>query len=263
VGYLLAIKHDRSWTSPVEKVRKLHCQDAVETFDQEKYVYGILGLDIQITRTFTKGVVVPATKTSTYKVCPICDTQSMYIDAYGMCLTCQSTYAKIVPEKFSLTLQDLDEWGGIPHTCDHKNCVGIWTAEICKHTVHDQIIYDGYCEACWNILESAENSIEDVPLAVAAVQSSLAPCAVCEQPTAYAKTFGICYDCAETLAKSNAADYVHNSITDPYKMVPHTCNDVGCTGIVIADMCEHVVHNLEIVDGRCPQCAARAKPKEA
>ena len=58
IGYLLARNTDRSWASPVEKIRKVHCLLAVETLAQEEFVYKILNLDIKITRQYT--VATPA-----------------------------------------------------------------------------------------------------------------------------------------------------------------------------------------------------------
>src|ERR1044072_1716955 len=52
VGYILNINHDKSWSSPVEKVRKIHCYEAVETIAQEQFVYKVLGLRIKITHSY-------------------------------------------------------------------------------------------------------------------------------------------------------------------------------------------------------------------
>lgn len=63
VGYILTSGTD-GWDSPVEKVRELHCSSTVETLEQEKFVYQMLGLNIQITRSYEKDVK-PVTSTGT------------------------------------------------------------------------------------------------------------------------------------------------------------------------------------------------------
>lgn len=250
VGYLLAVNEDRSWASPVEKIRKMHCDEAVETYEQEKYVYGILGLNIQITHQYidTQGF-----KSYTYKDCPICGKGSMYVDEYGMCLACKTQYEKVAPTRADLTLNDIKDKGMVVHDCKRDKCVGIWKAEKCGHVVHDQIISNGFCYTCNKRIEKEEEDLDFIPLSTNDTDV-LERCAICGDKTMYATRFGVCYECSEAVITQGAADYVHNTITDPYQAVPHKCNDVACRGLVIADQCNHVVHNREVEDGLCQDC---------
>lgn len=252
VGYLLAVRTDRSWSSPVEKIRKLHCPDSVETFEQERYVYGILGLSITI-----KHAYVPKATTAyaeNMEACPICGTMSYFVKDTGMCASCKSKYEKEAPTRTDLTAEDIKHKGLVEHSCRREKCVGIWRAAKCNHVIHDQIVYEGWCQTCWDKYQ------DDIEYAEAQLQreetktTSMGECAICEKTTMYALRFGVCYDCSEYLVHKNAVDAVHNSITDPYKAVPHSCDDDGCVGIVMADVCGHVVHNMEIEDGKCPEC---------
>lgn len=246
VGYILAVNIDRSWASPVEHVRKIHCPDAVETFEQEKYVYDILGLPITIKRQY----IAPSTSRK-FEKCPICGTQSQFIEDFGMCLGCKTKYEKLAPKRHDLTVDEVQSGGLIEHQCSEVNCSGIWTAKGCGHTVHNQIVYEGLCQTCWDKQEAASAALEPVEEDDGVTYS---PCALCGQETWYGSRFGICYDCAATTTQNGLVDFVHNSITDPYKAIPHSCDDVGCVGVVVADVCGHVIHNREVVDGKCPEC---------
>lgn len=249
VCYLLAVNKDRSWSSPVEKIRKLHCDDAVETLSQEKFVYDVLGLDIKITRTFVDATPAANWK---YEKCPICGTQSTYVGDLGMCLGCEKKYAGLAPVKEYIVAADLKHKGEVDHACSNANCIGIWKAKECGHTVHNKLIIDGFCETCYNqIVEEqkyANKADNEVP-------GDEPTCAICQKSHGwYAQRFGICYECSNHLQASGAVEYVHNSITDPYRAVPHHCDDDFCVGIVVADVCGHVVHNRDVEDGICPDC---------
>lgn len=251
VAYILS-GGSAAWASPVDNLRKIHCDEAVETIDQEQFVYDVLGLNIKITRTFTK-TAFPATSTKKYGICPICGTQSMFVDDFGMCLGCQSKYRDLAPTRADLTISDIEHKGLVDHSCQREKCVGIWTASGCKHVVHDQIIYEGLCQTCWDQKQDETAYIDDHEEQIEG-GSVLQDCAVCSVSSLYVTRFGLCYDCTEGLQFANVVDYVHNSITDPYKSIPHTCKDVACTGIIRADGCGHIVHNLEVIDGKCPDC---------
>lgn len=254
VGYLLNIEHDNSWSSPVEKVRFLHCEDAVETFAQEKFVYDVLGLRIKIVHAYDiqddPWGTWAGRSGKKYEKCPLCGTSSMFIGDYGMCLGCQTKYEKGAPVRKDLTLKDISKEGQVTHVCTSEKCVGIWKASICGHVVHDMIIYDGYCTTCFDKMEAegkyAESKIDEI--------EPLSACPICGISSMHAQTYGICYDCAEQLVTTGMVDMVHNSITDPYRAIAHTCNDVSCVGVVCADTCGHVVHNQEIEDGMCITC---------
>lgn len=267
VGYLLNIASDTTWASPVEKIRKIHCQEAVETYAQEKYVYDILGLRIQVKHVYgddvwfqgrgdytgygSYGVDGQGYYTgSTFKNCPICNTQSLYVDEYGMCMTCRKSFEDKAPVRADLSLKDIEHAGLIEHHCQNERCMGIWKAEKCGHVVHDQIIYEGLCEACFNRQE-ADNQYAEQNMP--AEQEDL--CTICGNGGIAASRYGVCYECASKLVVNKLVDDVHNSITDPYRYIPHKCtDDVMCVGIVRADVCQHVVHNLEVEDGLCPDC---------
>lgn len=262
VGYLLNIDNDRTWNSPVEKLRKLHCPSAVETYKQEKFVYDVLGLKITITQEFDDDIY-PSSTMWNYKPCPICNTQSMFVDECGMCMGCQ-TKAKNgewgkIPVRRDLTLKDIAGKGMVPHTCTIEKCMGIWKAEKCGHIVHDMVIYEGWCTACFDKhqdeIEFAESQLEKEQPFDGFIKEDT--CAICNKESMYSQTYGICWDCQEEIIISGQADEVHNSITDPYRNVPHTCDSGAfCVGVVIADTCKHVVHNREIEDGLCPNCKA-------
>lgn len=252
VGYILAVNTDRSWASPVEKIRKIHCQDAVETLSQERFVYAVLGLNIQITRSYE---VAKNPKAYAFENCPICGIQTMYVGQYGMCLGCKAKYETQAPARADLTVADIQHKGMVDHACSNDKCVGIWKAQKCGHVVHDQIVYDGWCQHCWDEFADdtayAEKKLSEHP-ELDAVE--LQPCAICQRESGYGARYGVCYDCQKDVVEAEQADFVHNTITDPYKAVPHYCDSVACVGIVIADQCKHVVHNLEVEDGLCPEC---------
>lgn len=259
VGYLLNIDNDRTWASPVEKVRKLHCSLAVETYGQEKFVYDILGLKITVSRDFDDGFYPT---TYTYKACPICNTQSMFVEECGMCMGCRTKAEKgdwgKVPVRRDLTLKDIENKGQIPHTCNIAKCMGIWKAEKCGHVIHDMVIYEGWCTSCWDKHQEEITFAEDELDKLDDLDDGYDPagkCCMCDKPTQYAKKYGICYECQEDVVTQGQADEVHNSITDPYRAVAHHCGaGVQCVGVVIADVCKHAVHNREVEDGMCPSC---------
>jgi hypothetical protein len=260
VGYILAVDIDHSWASPVEKIRKVHCFEAVETYAQEKFVYDILGLNIQITHTYVDKTKTTKAITGTmykYEDCPICGTQSMYIGDNGMCLVCKTKFEKVAPTKEDLTLEDIKDKGKVEHECKNEKCCGIWKASKCGHVIHDQIIYEGWCPTCWNENEAAEKALaaEDNDKRIFDGEGYVyAPCSICTETTAMGGLYGICYECAEKIRLEGSADYVHNTITDPYRAMPHHCDEISCVGIVIADKCGHVIHNQEVEDGLCPEC---------
>lgn len=246
VGYMLNINNDRSWSSPVERLRALHCDEAIETRSQEQFVYDILGLDIQIKTVYN----ATAFETNwTYKNCPICNTQSTFVDDLGMCLGCEKKYKEIAPVKEFFTAADLKVKGEIDHACKRPNCIGIWKAKECGHVVHDMIIIDGYCQTC----------SEDMTKVTKAESDEKAPCAICQKATWYGAVNGVCFECSNALITSGTVDFVHNTLTDPYRAVPHHCEDAGCVGIVVADVCGHVLHNREIEDGKCERCKPEVK----
>ena len=249
VGYILAVNSDRSWSSPVEKIRGMHCDDAVETIAQEQYVYDILGLDIKIKRQYVE-TVGTAWK---YKACPICNTQSTFVDDLGMCLGCEKKYKELAPVRTEMTAADLKHEGEVDHSCKDADCIGIWKAKECGHTVHNKIVVNGLCQTCYNH-EVAEQQYAEQKLENTESETLYDPCAICEKNSWYADKFGVCYECSQDLADSPNVDWVHNSITDPYRALPHKCNDIGCLGVIIADVCGHVVHNQDVEDGYCPTC---------
>lgn len=249
VGYLLNIKKDRSWSSPVEKIRQIHCGEAVETYNQEKFVYDILGLNIQIQHSY-----IAATHGED---CPICGTHSNYIGDFGMCLNCKEVYSKTAPSRHDLTAGDIRNHE-IKHQCGNKNCVGIWKADICGHVVHDMLIVDGLCEDCYaKAEEQALRGRKDKSLTEMEDDSEYGECCICGRLSLYGKKFGLCWDCAQDLQKQNNVDEVHNSITDPYRAVPHHCESASCIGVVKADTCGHVTHNKEVEDGLCEWCRSQ------
>lgn len=251
VGYILGRASNPEWESPVEYLRKIHCHEAVETYKQEEYVYKILNLNIQIRTVY-------ASKSNT-QTCPVCGIQSVYVKDYGMCMGCKNKFAPIAPIKSDITVDDLASV--LEHTCtDGKNCIGIYTASVCGHTVHDMIIVDGLCENCSAEAEYAKK-VDDKKDDPKENDELYGNCAVCDRRSFYGHWYGICYDCSEDIKRRNAADYVHNSITDAYSSVPHSCSNVICNGIVIADVCGHVVHDHEIQDGLCEDCQKEKKAK--
>lgn len=258
VGYILHNGND-GWDSPVTKVRTIHCLEAVETFNQEQYVYDILGLDLTPDPSmYTTVSQYPVSEwEKKYIPCPICKTSSMYVGDYGMCLGCEKEYSVIAPERDNLTLTDIDNRGLVEHTCDDPKCMGIWKAAVCKHTTHNMIVYDGFCEICYKDLEDQKEFAEK-KLAEKGDEwedQEGDKCAICDKDTEYANRYGICYEHATDIITNELASQVHNSFTDPYVAIPHRCQaDVQCVGIMIADVCRHVVHNREVEDGLCPDC---------
>ena len=271
VGHIL---HDgkNGWKSPVEKVRTIHCVEAVETYAQEKYVYDILGLRIKVAYQmyedddpyfgYGRGSVVsggvPVPVGQVFKACPICGTESLYTEKWGFCMTCRNAHEKNAPVVDDLTLEDIATNGKVAHTCTNEKCLGIWTASKCGHTTHDQIIYEGLCEECYKKME------DDAAYAEKMVDAgAFGECAMCHAFTSYGKDYGVCYECAEKLTGHELVSQVHNSITDPYVAVSHSCDaDHQCVGVIQADVCKHVIHNREVEDGLCPLCLARKEQQE-
>lgn len=247
VGYLLTDGTSADWESPVEHIRKVHCCDAVETLSQENFVYGILGLDLQPTRTYVSAMA--ATKSST---CPVCGlTNSVYTETNGMCFQCITKFKDSAPVVRDITEDDIKKV--LPHTCTAgADCIGIYKASVCGHVVHDMLVIDGLCEQCaWEAEQKAKGPVvEQDP-------SEYGKCTICQRESLFGKKFGVCYDCAEELMEQGRVDNVHNSVTDAYRYIEHTCStETFCEGIMRADVCGHVVHNQYIEDGKCEYCLA-------
>lgn len=240
VGYILGINSNRSWSSPVEHIRKIHCVEAVETIAQEKFVYDVLGLSIQIAHVY-------AAK-STSKICPICGTNSYYIDDLGMCMGCKTKFENLAP-----VVDNVDDnclKNPLAHNCtDGDKCIGIYKAKICGHVIHNKFVVEGLCETCW---EKANN---ETPKNQKEPEIEYGACAICQRSSSYGAIYGICYTCQRELLETSAVDYVHDSILDNSKAVPHYCEESRpCLGVMAADVCKHVVHDRDIVDGLCPHC---------
>lgn len=244
VGYILGAKTDKGWDSPVEYVRKIHCSEAIETFNQEKFVYDILGLDIKPTRTYGT-VVSNSAPAATFKPCPICGTQSTFIDSNGMCLGCKAKYEPRAKKVHNITKEDFSNIA--LHDCPNEKCMGLWKADICGHVVHDMLVIDGLCERCFELAEAETSQLN-------ATKDTFGKCSICGKNTTWGKAFGVCYECQEELVKAGNVDTIHNSITDAYRAIPHYCEHELCNGLVRADKCMHVVHNQEIQDGYCEYC---------
>lgn len=277
VGYMLNIQNDPTWASPVEKIREIHCDDAVETYAQEKFVYSVLGLRIQPKHVYdndpwyyssrggslsagTSTNYYPAVQASSFKQCDICGTESLYVDDLGMCLTCSKGYADKAPVRTDLSLEDIEHKGLVDHWCTDDKCMGIWKASVCGHVVHNQIIYDGYCETCYRRMEDeqmyAEQKLTEKIQEPEEPYAFQIECALCGKNSVSSQKFGVCFECSSKLVTEKLITDVHNTITDPYKFIPHThCEDEHmCVGIVRADVCQHVTHNREIDEGLCPAC---------
>jgi protein-tyrosine phosphatase len=269
VGYILNIKNDRTWSSPVEKIREIHCVDAVETLKQEQFVYNVLGLRIQINHTYyvddadwgkygtwagdSDKAWAEKMGTKSFLPCPICKTSSMYVGDFGMCLGCQNKYKEIAAIREDLTVDDISaktqDWCPHPEIDIEHKCMGIWKASKCGHVVHDQIIYEGLCQKCYERMEQEQQYADRKE------QELDEMCCVCGKSSSYSLRYGICYECGKALDEANRIDEIHNSITDPYRAVPHTCEaDVQCVGIFKADVCKHIVHDREVEEGLCPVC---------
>lgn len=250
VGYILGHATNKEWANPVVHIRKIHCDSAVETLEQEKFVYNVLGLRIQISRTYQ----TDKSWNKPLKTCSLCGTNSAFTDTYGMCHGCMTKFQNIAPKRHDLTVADIKDKGKVAHDCDNEHCMGIWKADICNHVTHNMIVYEGLCAVCYARAEKLSHT------EVKAKTDEV--CAICGDETAYSGRFGVCYECAEYVATHGEADMVHNSITDPYKSVVHTCTNDGCVGVMIADICGHVIHDREVEDGLCPECLlAKAEGK--
>lgn len=285
VGYLLNIKDDPTWASPVEKIRQMHCDEAVETYAQEKFVYDVLGLRLQpkhyydddpyyygryggsgktMTGTTETGREYNYNLSTNFASCPICGTQSLFVQDYGMCMTCRNAYESTgaIPEREDLTLKDIEHRGFVEHKCDDEKCMGIWKASKCGHVVHNQLIYEGFCETCYR---KYEDDIQYAEEKIATEKGSVSEvCAMCGKTSAYSEMYGVCHDCSEKLVQNDLVTEVHCSITDPYKFITHQhCEDEHmCVGVIRADVCKHVVHNREVEDGQCPKCFENKFGKE-
>lgn len=285
VGYMLNVNTDPTWASPVEKIRAIHCDEAVETYAQEKFVYEILGLRIQPKHVYDDDMYwygrysnksTPATSAGTdldayhmgtsFKSCPICGTQSLYTDEYGMCMTCRNAYesTNAVPVRRDLTEQDIKKRGLVDHVCTNEHCMGIWKAEVCGHVVHDMLIIDGLCETCYRKYEDEIEFAESKLSQEEGKTLTREVCALCGTDTSASHKFGICLDCSSKMVQGGLVTDVHNSITDPYKFIPHThCEDEHmCVGVIRADVCLHVIHNREVEAGLCPICFEEKFGKE-
>jgi len=248
VGNILNKGKD-GWDNPVQKIRDLHCSSAVETQAQEQFVYNMLKLSLPLTKVYSTAA------SKNLMICPICGVSSVYVQDWGMCMGCKNKYSPVAPVVHDLTIHDIDN--PIEHKCDSKNCIGIYKADVCGHVVHDMIVSDGLCEICsWTSAQTGKK--EEKP--VITDSNEFGECAMCGRKSYYGKSYGICYDCSEELKQAGAVDSIHNSITDPYRAVSHKCEaSVTCTGIVSADVCKHVVHNLEVEDGLCEECVKQKK----
>lgn len=241
VCYLLS-PGSAEWENPVETIRKKHCQEAVETPEQEEYVYSILNLSFPATRSVSYSLPI-------YEACPICGTQSTFIHDTGMCLGCKSKYQDKAPLRYDLTVDDISS-GRIEHFCNDPRCIGIWQAASCGHIVHNKYVIDGLCETCWEHNQDTQTPAKidyDKPPTGEA-------CAVCGDLTYYSVRFGICWTCAKDLVEANAVDSVYNTLTDPHREITHSCKEANCFGIAQAETCRHVVHNQIIIAGRCEAC---------
>lgn len=254
VGYILGVNSNRSWSSPVEHIRKVHCDSAVETYAQEKYVYDILGLEIAITHAYASKAAPLTNTVIISKACPICGINSFYVDQYGMCMGCKTKLEPFAKEVMDITDDDIKH--PMQHDCkDGDKCLGIYRAAKCGHTVHNMLIVDGMCENCYWIEEHKEETSKFD-------ETKYGECAICQCHSTYGALFGVCWACQEELRKTERVDYIHDSNLDGYKAVPHYCpEEIKCTGIAAADVCRHVVHNMDIVDGLCPDCWQNANVK--
>lgn len=246
VGYIL--NHGtEDWSSPVDKIRGIHCIEAIETDDQEQFVYDILGLDLKANPMdyFIGGYDDNWKPVGSFKKCPKCGTDSMYIHSNGMCLSCQDKCKKEQAPIMDITTEML---AGVKCTCENKNCLGTWLAEKCGHAVHDKIIVDGFCEKCLKEQADAEKTLKK-----AEVDPVLQKCDLCDMKSASAFWTGLCISCE--LSFESVPD-VHDTLTDGYPVLAHDgCEDINtCKGILKADVCRHIVHNRYVVDGLCPQC---------
>jgi hypothetical protein len=121
------------------------------------------------------------------------------------------------------------------------------------------LIYEGLCETCYRKYEDEINFAEQK----LAEGEEKEPCAICKKRTTASNWYGVCFECSSALVLSGEVTDVHNSITDPYKFIPHKCDDeVMCVGVIRADACLHVVHNREVDEGLCPVCFETKHGKE-
>ena len=162
VGYIL--NSGVGWESPVDKIRGIHCSLAIETEQQEQFVYDILGLDLVANSSdywtaydnFSYGTSLTSGNSNP---CPKCGTESLYIHSNGMCLSCQDKAKKNQAPIMDISTEALMR---VKCECGKKNCLGTWVAEKCEHAVHDQLVIDGYCEKCTEANQEAEEKMAEV-----------------------------------------------------------------------------------------------------
>lgn len=252
VGYILA--NGEGWESPVDKIRAIHCQMAVETDQQEQFVYDILGLDlIANPKDYHTGFSFnddDIWTSSTWQKCPICQTESMYVGTNGICLKCQDAAKLTAPKVMDITVEMLNS---VHCTCTNKNCLGTWVAEKCGHAIHDKLVIDGYCEHCCESNAKADNhTIEKVESAVSKMEVKCELCGTISAENAF--WTGICMGCGMQF-ENDETPTVHDTLTDNFTVLTHNCNHPEtCKGICVADICKHAVHDRYVVDGLCPKC---------
>lgn len=239
VGYMLNIEKDKTWENPIEKLRTIHCELALDTHEQELFVFNILGLDNKVLTPSISRVKEYAGET-----CPICGKNTYFLREQGMCMPCKVAYEDTAPEKDHILAKDIGVMN-LGHKCTDKKCIGIWKASKCGHITHNMVVNDGLCKICFDAEFSGKKLFDKLP--------EFGKCAICYKESEYAEVFGICYECADKVKSSSTASWIHDSLTDAYTDIPHPCSDV-CQGIVIADACGHVVHDNHIVNGLCDQC---------
>lgn len=246
VGYIL--NDGEGWENPVDKIRNIHCQSAIETEGQEQFVYDILGLDLVANTSdyYTGGFSQWEDNNffESWKKCPKCGTESMHVKSNGMCLKCQDT-AKTGKKVMDITVDMLST---VECNCENKNCLGTWVAEKCGHAVHDKLIIDGYCEKC------CEENADKEKVAKQDSKQPSQKCEICGTHSAInAFWTGMCVGCAMQF-ENDETPTVHDTLTDNFILISHNCTDETCKGICVADICKHAVHNRYVVDGLCPQC---------
>lgn len=259
VGYIL--NNGAGWDNPVEKIRGIHCSEAIETSPQEQFVYDILGLDLEADENYYKlgawdNYDYWSSNTNTgvlsqLKPCPKCKTQSVYIGTHGQCADCQKAVEKTIPV-MDITTEMLKT---VNCTCENPNCLGSWLAKECLHPVHDKLINDGYCETCMQEQLDAEHAPETQ-------NKSNHKCELCGKNAQHAFWTGLCWEC--DWAFKDLAQPIHDTLTDTIPFIPHKCgeNEFECKGIGTADVCNHRIHNRYVVDGLCPECYNQREQKK-
>lgn len=252
VGYIL--NSGEGWESPVDKIRGIHCQMAVETDAQEQFVYDILGLDLianpkDYNTGWTDYDILDKADYFSWSACPKCSTMTAYTKTRGMCLKCQDE-----AEAKSIVVMDIttEMLASVDCTCKKPNCLGTWVAEKCGHAVHDKLVIDGYCETCCE--DKAKKVAEQNSFLDDTDKTPSTKCEICGTVSA-ANAFwtGLCVGCAMQF-ENDETPTVHDTLTDNFMFIQHYCKDTACKGICVADICKHAVHNRYVVDGLCPQC---------